>query len=160
MGIPAEMKDIGQPIDGIEWDMTGHLADVAEQNTQPSPWPHILSRYGSVDAWKTACCERRADDLDARLARVIGMLMKAAPGRPRGKLRTPERIKLLTDKPLAAYWASVAAAGDEGWREEKNRIAGQQGCIRSLLPLWRSWGSILLESGAVEDVDDVFSLPD
>jgi hypothetical protein len=148
-----------QPEEGLEWSMAAHLRDVAE-NARPSPWPYIFSKYGSQEAWMAACRERRADDLDAKLARVIGMLMKAAPGRPRGKLRSPERKKLLADKPLAAYWASVAAAGDDGWREEKSRIDGQQGGIRALLPIWRGWGNILQESGAVEDMDDVFSLPD
>jgi len=160
MGIPTTVKTIEPPVDGLEWDMKGHLADVERDNAQSSPWPFILSKHGSVEAWMAACRERRADDLDARLARIIGMLMKAAPGRPRGKLRLPERLKLLADRPLSAYWASVSAAGDDGWREEKNRIAGQRGGIRTLLPIWRAWGNVLLESGAVEETDSMFSLHD
>lgn len=133
-----------------------HAAE-ADGAEPPSPWPAILAEYGSEEAWLAACRERRNSDTDRPLARAIMMLTKDAPGRPRGKLRPPELAKMMADKPLMAYWASVIAAGDEGWAEEHKRV-GRSDVYRvvQLLPLWRNWGQVLLSAGAVEIGDGSF----
>lgn len=69
--------------------------------------------------------------------------------------------RLAADKPLAAYFASVAAAGPDGWAEEmdrmRDRLTGlppeQRGdpmnvnAIAAMLPTWRAWGQVVLDAG-------------
>ena len=71
---------------------------------------------------------------------------------------------LAADKPLVAYFASVAEAGDLAYMDERRRIrqvirestVDMQGerypifdidAVRELLPVWKEWGSALLEVG-------------
>lgn len=159
MGIPTEMTASEQVIEGLEWSMAQHLADVAEENTPPSPWQSILAEYGTVDAWLDHCRQRRRSDGDRSLARIITILMCDAPGRPRGTLFPADRAWLLSDKLVAAYFASVAASGDTGW-EETQRAARDVYAAKALLPTWRQWGAILLEAGAIGDLKAMFLPPD
>ena len=72
------------------------------------------------------------------------------------------RAILFSDPPLSAFWLSVDQGGDDGWQEERHRIAelmrpdirkappnmrsgvDNSGAIRSLLPLYRDWGGFLM----------------
>lgn len=72
------------------------------------------------------------------------------------------RAILFSDLPLSAFWLSVDQGGDDGWREERHRIAvlmrpdiykapqemrqgvDNSGAIRQLLPLYRDWGGFLM----------------
>jgi hypothetical protein len=76
-----------------------------------------------------------------------------------------DRGWLLADHDLAAYWRSVAKAGEEGWRDERARLAQVQRhaaaagtpadrpraldieAIKALLPTCRAWGRALSEAG-------------
>jgi len=159
-----------------EWDWAcQHSTDVAQEAAlPPSPWPGIIEQHGRVEAWLADCRRRRDADSDRRQARVLLMLMADAPGRPRGTLRPPERARLLADRALAAYWSSVASAGDEGYDEERRRLRAEVGrastvtedrgaaidgnAVARLMPLWRAWGQVLLDNDAV-DLDRAFLPP-
>jgi len=159
MGIPTEITTDEGIIEGLEWSMAQHLRDVrdfAEEAAQLSPWPGIIAKYGSESAFLAACRRRKAADTERPLVRAIMMLMKDAPGRSRGKLRDPERAKMLLDRSLSAFWSSVSAAGDSGWNEERARIAQRQGDVRALLPLWRAWGQVLIDADVAGDLDGAF----
>ena len=72
------------------------------------------------------------------------------------------RATLFSDLPLSAFWLSVSGGGDDGWQEERHRIADlmrpdvqkapremrsgvdNSGAIRQLLPLYREWGQFLM----------------
>jgi hypothetical protein len=158
MGVSTEMISSGQPDDDVEFEWAKrHACDVADECAARSPWPEILLQYGNVDAWHAACNVRRAADTERPLVRAITRLLADSPSKPRGALRTPQRENLLADKQLAAYWVSVAGAGDEGWYEERARIA--QSDIRTLLPMWRAWGQVLLDADMGGVLDDTFEVP-
>jgi len=148
---PARSRDDGE----TQWALQ-HAAAVATDEAG-SPWPDVIAEHGSIDAFLAGCRERRSADAEMRMARVVIALMREAPGKPRGTLRPPERGKLLADRPLAAFFSSVAAAGDDGWRET-NPIAADCYAIKALLPTWRQWGRVLLEAGAIE-MDGAFLPP-
>ncbi|HVI49951.1 MAG TPA: hypothetical protein VM661_01940 [Candidatus Sulfotelmatobacter sp.] len=64
------------------------------------------------------------DDLE--LALILASLFRDTKAKPRGTLLWPgQRDRLAADKPLAAYFASVAEAGAEGWKEEMDRMRGR-----------------------------------
>lgn len=99
---------------------------------------------------------------EMRMALVVAALFRDTPGKPRGTLARPDqRARLAADKPLAAYFASVAAAGDDGWAEERARMVDrlkdlppeQRGdpqnvyAIAELMPTWRAWGQVLVDAG-------------
>jgi len=147
------------PEEGLEWSMAAHLRDVAEES-QRSPWPDIIAKHGSFDGWLSHCrALRETDHGDQALARAIMRLMSDAPARPRGTLFSADRDTLLADREVAAYFASVSASGDSAW-EEVRRVARNVFAIRSLLPTWRQWGAVLLEAGAVDDLDSMFIRPE
>lgn len=72
------------------------------------------------------------------------------------------RAILFSDLPLSAFWLSVSQGGEDGWQEERHRIAelmrpdvqkapremrsgvDNSGAIRQLLPLYRDWGRFLM----------------
>lgn len=134
----------------------------------------ITLLHGSVDEWRDTYSRPVSLDLEMKLARVLGQLVTAAPGRPRGGLRHgADRDRLLADTPLATYWASVAEAGAAGWEEEADLIRRQRmttgggqcagilsdlWAIKRLLPLWRAWGQVLAESGFSPDFTKLFPL--
>ncbi|HVI49954.1 MAG TPA: hypothetical protein VM661_01960 [Candidatus Sulfotelmatobacter sp.] len=99
------------------------------------------------------------DDLE--LALILASLFRDTKAKPRGTLLWPsQRDRLAADKALAAYFASVAEAGAEGWKEEMDRMRGrltemppeQRGdpmnvyAIRAMLPMWRKWGEVVANS--------------
>jgi hypothetical protein len=89
-------------------------------------------------------------------------------------LRELDRERLLADRALAAFWLSVVQAGDDGWREERKRIFDRQqealrsidpverlnalelDAIKSLLPVWRAWGQVLIDADVIEDFNEAF----
>ena len=98
------------------------------------------------------------DDLE--LALIVASLFRDYPAKPRGTLLWPGKAeRLAADKPLAAYFASVAEAGADGWKEEMDRMRGrlkdmppeERGelmnvhAIRGMLPTWRAWGEVVRE---------------
>jgi hypothetical protein len=97
-----------------------------------------------------------------RLALVVAALFRDTPGKPRGTLARPDQRALLAaDKPLAAYFASVDAAGADGWAEERMRLVDRLKGLRpeergdpqnvyaiaELMPTWRAWGQVLVDAG-------------
>ena len=166
--------DIQTPMssDDDDWNLYQHCRDVAQERQRQ--WAETLVQFGSLEAWFDHCRKQRAEDSDLRLARVIRVLISHGAGRPQGTLRSTDRTRLLADKPLAAYWASVAAAGAIGFEEEKRRLGenfshqsveerarfGSFGTatIRRYLPYYRRWGQVLLDNEAV-DLSAAFLLP-
>jgi len=156
MGLSTALTTRSQDHAEFEWAKQ-HARDVGDERASRSPWPGILRDYGSLDAWRAACAERRAADTERPLIHAIDRLLADSHCKPRGTLRPPHREVLLVDKPLAAYWLSVAGAGDEGWDEERTRIMRSD--IRSLLPVWRRWGQVLLDANLCGDLEDAFKAP-
>jgi hypothetical protein len=167
---------VGQSHDDESAWALDHAEDVALEATG-GPWPDILDEYGSMDVWLDHCRrQRHRDGGDRSLARVVLKLMTDAPGRPRGTLYPADRTRLLADPELAAYFASVIAAGDMGWQEERTRIRNSQrrgsadraardlapetSAIAVLMETWRQWGAVLLEAGAVGDLNEMFAMGD
>jgi len=101
---------------------------------------------------------------DKRLAPAVASLFRdCPPHKPRGALLWQAQRDLLdADRPLAAYFKSVAEAGDDGWREELVRMRAplrdipphHRGdpmnihAISAMMPTWRTWGQILLDREA------------
>jgi hypothetical protein len=116
----------------------------------------MIKLYGGVEAYEAACRRQRAADPDHRLARIVLRLI-----RNRGLTNRFDIECLAADKPLAAYFASVAEAGDLAFMDERRRIRqvirestvdmrGERypifdvDAVWELLPIWREWGSALL----------------
>lgn len=134
-------------------------------------------RYGSLEAWQAADYGRAIPKEDQRLARAISSLMSHYPSKPRGTLRPPHRQRLLADRDLCAYWASVIIA--DAWDEEFARLARRQReaagallpierldsiglfAIVGLLPYWRSVGRTMLNAkiAGMNDLCSVIKFP-
>lgn len=97
------------------------------------------------------------------MARIVASLFRDTRHKPQGTLMFEvDRAILAADRPLAAYFFSVAEAGSEAWRDERARIAERNrhlrpehrgdplsiGSIAAMLPTWRAWGLILSEVAA------------
>ena len=93
---------------------------------------------------------------DIRLARIIQRLAKEAPGRQRGTLRPSDRARLMSSRPVAAYWLSVASAGEAGWAEEQRVLRLTSAGVAALLPEWRAWGQMLVDAGEATGVEQAF----
>jgi hypothetical protein len=122
----------------------------------------MVALHGGIEAWHAACQARRAARPNHALARVICRLLRRG-GDDDGQWRLPghDREKLLADADLAAYWQSVASAGDDGWCEERRLLraferdaaraidpqdrllALDSNAVEALIPTWRAWGRIL-----------------
>ena len=109
-----------------------------------------------ADARFKTIARRLSDGGDIRLSRIIQRLAREAPGRQRGALPPTDRARLLADRPLAAYWLSVAAAGDEGWKEERRVLRLTSAGVSALLDEWRAWGQLLIAEGEAVDVEGAF----
>lgn len=128
------------PAEGLEWSMAEHLRDVAEESRMAnSPWPLIIHRWGSFEAWLEHCRQKRKEDPDRKIVQILQSLMRSTGTKPRGQLQWQGwRETLLADKPLAAYFLSVSQAGSDAWNDERARIRSA-GSIRKMLPAWRAW---------------------
>lgn len=97
---------------------------------------------------------------ETKMARIVSSLFRDTRFKPQGTLMHKlDQDLLAADRPLAAYFASVAEAGPDAWREERFRIAERSshlppecrgaplnlGRIAAMLPIWRAWGQILIE---------------
>jgi hypothetical protein len=122
----------------------------------------MMQLYGGQQKYFDACRRARAADRDLQLARIVLRLLRAG-GDP-GSLRCHRiHMEILEAEPdVLAYWRSVAAAGQEGWREERQRVkAAEQAAansndsheralvmdvnaIKALMPTYRAWGRLLL----------------
>ena len=143
------------------------LADIERALTERHQAATVakMALYGGQSAWFDVCRRRRQADSDFQLARVIIRLLRA--GGDAGPLRC-HRVdlkRLEADPAVAAYWRSVAAAGSEGWREERQRLkavateaaasadpverqlALDTNAILNLVPTYRAWGAMLLQAG-------------
>jgi hypothetical protein len=133
-------------------------------NTVLTP-PRTITISDIIRCQRTAgrVYERRTQELSWILSTVIDN-RRLPPSRDRGgefyDIRS--RAILFSDLPLSAFWLSVEQGGDDGWTEERHRIAelmrpdirrappnmrsgvDNSGAIRSLLPLYRDWGRFLL----------------
>lgn len=98
---------------------------------------------------------------ETKMARIVASLFRDTRHKPQGTLMFEvDRAILAADRPLAAYFASVAEAGSEAWREERFRIAERHnhlpperrgdplnlGSIAPMLPIWRAWGQMLIDA--------------
>ena len=152
-----EVND-GSLLEGLEWSMAEHLRDVADEarRMEGAPWALIFHKWGSLEAWLEHCRQKRSADPDRKIVQILQSLMRTTGSKPRGQLHwSGWRETLLADRPLAAYWLSVSQAGGESWNEERERIRSA-GSIRKLLPVWRAWGQMLLDSGAIDGLDTAF----
>ncbi len=123
----------------------------------------VVKSFGGQQAWFDACRRWRQSDWDYGTASTLVRLIRR--NHTRRCTNSPrEWAKLGSDRPVQAYWLSVADAGDEGWREERRRIREIERAaaefsdlrrvklmldvwaVRSLLPLYRSWGQMLIEA--------------
>lgn len=102
---------------------------------------------------------RRVDD--ELIAALTTLLRKDAPRHKHVLLRAWSVLQ--RDVALAAFFQSVEDAGSSAWEEERMRVGrrfvqrtrdlpaelrqgmSRRGAVRSLLPLWRSWGWLLVE---------------
>lgn len=100
---------------------------------------------------------------ETKMARIVASLFRDTRFKPQGTLMFEvDRAILAADRPLAAYFSSVAEAGPEAWREERTRIAERNrplppehrgdpltvGSIAAMLPTWRAWGQVLLDASS------------
>jgi len=131
------------------------------------------AEHGSVDAYLEHIRLQRQLDGDRRLASAVASLLRGGGAKAVGTLHPAQKRRLLRDRELAAYWVSVARAGDAGWAEERTRVrqhqhralrssepekrlgAFEREAIRRLVPQWRAWGRLLLEADAVPELNDV-----
>ena len=127
----------------------------------------VVKSFGGQQAWFDACHRLRQSDWDYGTASTIVRIIRRNHSH-RCTNSPREWAKLASDRPAQAYWLSVASAGEDGWREERRRIreveraAAQSSdprqiklmldvwAVRSLLPLYRSWGQTLIDAGLVE----------
>jgi hypothetical protein len=99
-------------------------------------------------------------DPETKVARIVASLFRDTPYKPQGTLMFEvDRAILAADKPLAAYFISVAEAGPDAWQEERARIAERNhhlpperrgdplsiGSITAMLPIWRAWGRVIIQ---------------
>lgn len=103
--------------------------------------------------------------LDDKLVRALTTLLsKYGPHHEHTRLRAWESLR--QDIALAAFFISVEDAGEDAWDEERMRVARRfvertrhlapefrqgmtrTGAVRSLLPLWRNWGQMLVQRDA------------
>lgn len=147
------------PAEGLEWSMSEHLRDVSDEGKSAgSPWPLIIHQWGSVEGWLEHCRWKRKEDPDRKLVRIIESLMRNSTSKPRGQLQwSGWRETLLADMPLATYFLSVSQTGLDAWNDERVRIRSA-GSIRKMLPVWRAWGQMLLDAGAIDGLDAAFPL--
>ncbi len=120
--------------------------------------------YGGQQAWFDACRTRNALDPDHRIVRVIARLLRAAGDAVPHVLRRQDQELLDADPAVSAFWHSVAQAGPDGWREERQRLktVQTQACssaapqerlmtldtnaVKSLLGAYRLWGQMLIDT--------------
>lgn len=124
----------------------------------------LIDLYGGLDGWHDACRARRAADPDYQLARIIVRLLRAGGDPGLLRCRPGDRDRLADDPELEAFWQSVAQAGPDGWREERQRVRATERqasetadprtrslmldvhAVKSLLPTYRAWGRMLLDA--------------
>ena len=94
---------------------------------------------------------------------------------PEGMRYQKNREAICQDIPLGTYWASVLLDGNEAYQEEQQRIKNRQRdvarsadyevrqwqtdinyVVMQLLPLYRIWGRVLIESGFRPDLSTAF----
>lgn len=135
--------------------------------------PSGLSFSALLASWEEAgpVAVAREKALARAVSRMVEeQMLPGAPGAGAGAAALRARALLFSDLPLAAYWMSVAQGGQDAWDEEKMRTrrtkarqtqgmaaelrrdVSDLGAIRSLLPLYRSWGRVLLEADALPDI--------
>lgn len=161
LGIPAALTQEEEMNDGQAMleEMQTALRERQQQEFQA-----LIDLYGGLDGWHDACRARRAADPDYRLARIIVRLLRAGGDRGPLRCRPGDRDRLGDDPELEAFWQSVAHAGPDGWREERQRVMAAERqasasdgpgtrllmldihAVKSLLPIYRAWGRMLLDA--------------
>lgn len=124
----------------------------------------MVALHGGLDGWFAECRARKANDPGYQMARSILRFLRSGgdPGPLAGK--AVDRARLATDPALNAFWQSVAQGGPEAWTEERLRIKAVEeealqsadpeermlgldvNAVRSLLPIYRVWGRMLLDA--------------
>lgn len=141
-----------------------------------APVPHSMPFSELLDTRQTkgVAAEARQRGL---VRTVVGIMknqaLPGAGGRRQGASAVRERALLFSDRPLAAYWLSVSRGGQEAWDEELARLrrtkagivkglplehrlgVSNTGSIELLIPLYRQWGTMLLDAGAVPDISEL-----
>jgi hypothetical protein len=121
----------------------------------------------AMDAW-------RRIQHDRRLAEAIRDLLRTNWRKPPGWLRQSTTDTIEEDAELTAFFRSVAVEGEEAWKEKITRIRRRQVrrrrwrerqtgklteaspeisviAIIDLMPIWRRWGSALMDMGVVPE---------
>ena len=124
----------------------------------------VMALYGGAASWHDECRMRRRADRDYVLARIILRLLRGGSDSRRKNRNPVSDMGLSEDRAVATYWMSVAKAGDDGWQEERARIREVERAasassdhkkrllvldvwaIRSLMPLYRTWGQMLCDA--------------
>ena len=136
-----------------------HLAEVHQ----------IEAQYGSVEAYLKSGDASPYRNPEYRLAATVRMIT------PAGMHYANNREAICQDVPLATYWASVIDDGSDAYQEEQLRIKNRQKdvarsadygvrqwqtdknyVVMQLLPLYRIWGMVLIESGFSPDLSTAF----
>ena len=116
----------------------------------------MIRLCGGAEAYEAACRRQRAADPDHRLAKIVLRLIRQC-----GLTNRFDIERLAADKPLAAYFASVAEAGNLAFMDERRRIrqvirdstVDMQGvrypifdidAVWELLSIWKEWGSVIM----------------
>jgi len=142
-----------------------HELEQALRERRQQGFQVLIDLHGGLQGWLDACRVRKATDKDYGLARAIVRLLGRGGSERCAGLMAGERRRLNADPDVAAYWQSVEDAGDDGWREERERIRNVERlatktnsehghllmldvyAARSLMPTYRAWGRILIEAG-------------
>ena len=132
----------------------------------------IYRAHGSIEAYNRFVTLERQLDTDRALARSIMSLFRSGHYRELGHLARYDKRRILQDRNITAYFISVAKSGEDGWREEKLRIVSHQRAagrshdsalrlqsfeheaIYHMIPQWRQWGRLLMQSNAVPELDE------
>lgn len=130
----------------------------------------LIGFHGGLERWFAACRARRGADADYQLARIIARLLRTGGDPGPLRLSSGDRDRLAADPALDGFWRSVAEAGPDGWREERQRVRATERqarevadpqarllmldvhAVKSLLPTYRAWGRMLLDASSASGI--------
>lgn len=134
----------------------------------------IVSIYGSYSEWQASQYKQMKKRPERIFLKTVRTMLQVKTVERCIRLN-PERLGILKqDKELMTYFSSVDRAGEDAWKDEEARVrqktqelfpkppiplhklrkssfdgAGNLSleAIKALLPVWRSWGRLLLSYG-------------
>ena len=130
----------------------------------------IIKAYGSLEDYRASGDWLPSRDHEYCWARLVRRISSKGMQFPK------DREAFIKDRPLATFWASVMVGGSEAYEEEQRRIKNVQReaqrhndseslesvidityAVRKLLPLYRVWGQVLIDSGLAPDIRMAFN---